>query len=86
MTKPKQTKRKTPQAKKTKSWFVPVRGSYLPASAAGWWTYVPYLGYSIFALVVGIDDTKTKALAVLFIVPNWVAATAVMTYVAARKS
>ncbi len=68
------------------AWFVKVRGSYLPASSAGWWTYIPYLAYLIFSLFVGVHDTSNKALAVLFIVPNWVAAAVVMSYIAARKS
>lgn len=68
------------------TWFVPVRGSYLPASPEGWWTYVPFLSYLIFAGVVGYRDTSSTAMAVMFIVPNWIAAAAVMTYIAARKS
>jgi hypothetical protein len=71
---------------KSGAWFSPVRGSYLPVSAAGWWTYVPFIAYLIFSLVVGIRDTSSAAIAILFIVPNWVAAGIVMTYVANRKS
>lgn len=80
---PKRTKR--PKAKRG-AWFIPVRGSYLPASPAGWWTYVPFVGYLVFSLVIGINQTSSKTLAVLYIVPNWVAATVVMTYIASRKS
>ena len=79
------TIRKTPKAKKG-AWFVPVRGSYLPASPAGWLTYLPFVTYLVFTLVVGVHDTSTWSLAVLFVVPNWIAATAVMTWIAARKS
>ena len=68
------------------AWFVPTRGSYLPARPAGWWTYVPFVGYLIFALIVGIRDTSSAAIAIMFIVPNWIAASVVMTYIAARKS
>jgi hypothetical protein len=78
-------KTKRPKAKPG-AWFVPVRGSYLPASAAGWWMYVPFVAYLVFSLVAGINETSSKAVAVLFVVPNWVAATVVMTYIAARKS
>lgn len=67
-------------------WFTPMRGSYLPVSAVGWLTYVPYLAYMVFTLVVGLKEAGSKALAVLFIIPNWVAASAVMTYLAAHKS
>ncbi|HSX28950.1 MAG TPA: hypothetical protein VLE73_00155 [Candidatus Saccharimonadales bacterium] len=68
------------------AWFVPLRGSYIPASAAGWWTYLPFTAYLVFALVAGLQGTESIAMATLFIVPNWIAAAAVMTYIAARKS
>lgn len=81
----KKTKRSYKKARPG-AWFIPVRGSFLPASSAGWWTYVPFLAYLIFALVVGIKDTSKATIAVLFIVPNWVAAAVVMTYIASKKS
>jgi hypothetical protein len=81
----KKIKNKRPKAKPG-AWFVAMRGSYLPASSAGWWTYVPFVAYLISTLIVGINDTSSSAVAILFIVPNWVAATTVMTYIAARKS
>ena len=68
------------------AWFVTVRGSYLPASSAGWLTYVPFIAYLIFALVVGIKETSSIAVATLFIVPNWAAAAVIMTYLASKKS
>jgi len=68
------------------AWFIPVRGSYLPASPAGWWTYVPFVAYLVFSLIVGLNNTSSNALAVLYVVPNWVAAAVVMTFIAARKS
>ena len=76
---------KRPKAK-PEAWFVPVRGSYLPVSAAGWWTYLPFTAYLVFSLFAGIEDTSSTAIAILFIAPNWIAATAILTYVAARKS
>lgn len=69
-----------------KVWFRRTRGSYLPVSAEGWLTYVPFLVYLIFALAAGINETDSMAVAILFIVPNWVAVTVVMTYIAAHKS
>jgi hypothetical protein len=78
-------KSRYPKAKKG-AWFIRVRGSYLPASASGWLTYIPYAGYLIFTLVVGWKNVSSHGLAILFIVPNWIAATAVMTWIAARKS
>jgi hypothetical protein len=76
---------KRPKVKKG-AWFVPVRGSYLPASTAGWLTYIPYTAYLVFTLVVGMNDVKPWTKSVLYIVPNLVAATVIMTYIAARKS
>jgi len=75
-------------AKKTKSkkWFVPVRGSYLPNSWQAWLLYLPYVAYLVFALVFGWQNTGGPAKSILFIVPNWIAATIVMTWIAKRTS
>jgi hypothetical protein len=75
-------------AKKSKRrrWFIPVRGSYLPNSPAGWLSYTPFTAYLVFALVFGWRDTDTTAQAVLFIVPNWIAAAVMMTWLAKRTS
>jgi hypothetical protein len=80
------TKKTKRRKAKSGTWFMAVRGSYIPSSSAGWWTYVPYVAYLLFALIVGLKDTSSTALAILFIVPNWVAASVVMTYIASRKS
>jgi hypothetical protein len=79
------TKSKKPKAK-AGAWFMPTRGSYLPASPEGWLTYLPFVAYLLFALIVGLRDTTSWGIAILFIVPNWVAASVIMTYIAARKS
>ncbi|MBX4201685.1 hypothetical protein KW803_02215 [Candidatus Saccharibacteria bacterium] len=71
---------------KSKKWFIPVRGSYLPNSGMGWLIYLPFTAYLIFALVYGCQNTDSAAKAVLFIVPNWVAAAVVMTWIAKRAS
>jgi hypothetical protein len=75
-------------ARKTKSqkWFIPVRGSYLPNNRFGWLTYIPFTAYLVFALVVGWQNTDTTGMAILFIVPNWVAAAGIMTWIAKRTS
>jgi hypothetical protein len=75
-------------AKKSKRrrWFIPVRGSYLPNSPAGRLSYIPFTAYLVFALVFGWRDTDTTAQAVLFIVPNWIAAAVMMTWLAKRTS
>lgn len=75
-------------AKKSKKqkWFKPVRGSYLPNSWQGWLTYLPFTAYLIFALIIGWQHASDTGQAILFIAPNWIAATAVMTWVAKRTS
>jgi hypothetical protein len=75
-------------AKKSKKskWFIPVRGSYLPNNWLGWLTYLPFTAYLLFSAYFGWQDTNTAAGAVLFIVPNWIAAAAVMTWLAKRTS
>jgi hypothetical protein len=66
--------------------FIAVRGSYLPNNWLGWLSYLPFLAYLIFALVYGWQNTDTAARAILFIVPNWIAATVVMTWIAKHNS
>jgi hypothetical protein len=84
----KKTAHKIARSKKLSpgAWFISVRGSYLPASAAGWLTYIPFVGYLFGSLYVAVHHTHDAALIVLYVVPNWVAAGAVMSYLAARKS
>jgi hypothetical protein len=75
-------------AKKSKKqkWFIPVRGSYLPNSWQAWLLYIPFMAYLVFAMVYGWSKTETVSTAVLFIVPNWIAAVAIMTWIAKRTS
>ena len=79
-------KQRTVPKHKKGAWFVPVRGSYLPVSWQGWLTYVPFIAYLIFSMQVAKEVTSSVATAVLIIVPNWVAATIVMTWLARRTS
>lgn len=73
--------------KKHKStWFIKVRGSYLPGNAIGWLTYIPFLAYLLFVGVVALNESESFLIATLFIVPNWVVAAIVMTYLAAHHS
>jgi hypothetical protein len=72
--------------KKSKKWFIPVRGSYLPNSWQGWMLYVPFLAYLLWAVWAGFENTGSSSTAVLFILPNWIAAVVVMTWVAKRTS
>jgi hypothetical protein len=78
-------KQKYPKAGKD-AWFIPVRGSYLPWSWQGWLTYIPFTAYLVYSLIVAFDYTGNNLQAVLWIVPNWVAAAIIMTWVAKRTS
>jgi hypothetical protein len=75
-------------ARKTKAqkWFTPVRGSYLPNNGIGWLSYIPFTAYLVFALAAGWRYTANTYEAILFIIPNWVAAVVVMTWLAKRTS
>jgi hypothetical protein len=71
---------------KNKKWFIKVRGSYLPNTTKGAVTYIPFLAYLIFVLVVAFNDAATVAAALLVIFPNFVCAGVVMNWVASNKS
>ena len=75
-------------ARKTKSqkWFIPVRGSYLPNNWRGWLSYIPFMAYLALAAYLGWRYTANNYEAVLYIIPNWVAAAVIMTWVAKRTS
>lgn len=68
------------------TWFIKVRGSYLPHNVIGWLTYIPFLAYLIFVGVIAVQEADSLLLATLFIIPNWAVATAVITYLATRHS
>lgn len=68
------------------AWFIRLRGSYLPVSWQGWLTYIPFTSYLVYSLYVAFVYTGNNLKAVLWIVPNWVAATAAMTWLARNKS
>jgi hypothetical protein len=71
---------------KSKKWFKKKRGSYIPCSTNGWLTYIPYIAYMASSVVVVHSQTKSISLLVYEIVPQWIAATIVITWVAQRKS
>lgn len=71
---------------KKQKWFIPVRGSYIPNNWKGWLTYIPFSAYLLFSFCFGWHITDSVAKATVVILPNWVAAAAVMTWVAKRTS
>jgi hypothetical protein len=68
------------------AWFVRLRGSYLPVSWQGWLTYIPFVAYLAFSLIVAWRYSGNNLKIVILTVPNWVAAAVVMTWIAKRKS
>ena len=71
---------------KQKAWFVKTRGSFLPRTWQGILIYLCYVAYLIFALVEAINTQSSVARAILFIVPQWVAAIVVVTWLANNHS
>jgi hypothetical protein len=53
---------------------------------AGWLSYIPFIAYLMLVGIIADHNTASLALAILLIVPNWVAAAVVLTWFAARKS
>jgi len=67
-------------------WFISIRGSYLPKTWQGWLLYIPYLAYLVGVTWYVLTGYPTLAQAVFILVPNWIAAIVIMTWVAQRTS
>jgi hypothetical protein len=67
-------------------WFIKKRGSYLPCSIQGWITYIPYIGYLVSSAIIVNIHTGTVVDLLYGIVPQWVAATVVLTWIAGKRS
>jgi hypothetical protein len=74
------------KTKKKSKWFKKIRGSYIPCSTAGWVTYIPFVAYLLAVPYIAVVNTDNLLIAGLLTIPNWVAATVVMTYIATQKS
>jgi hypothetical protein len=64
------------------AWFVAVRGSYLPVSWKGWLTYIPFVAYVAYSTVIAFGYTGNTLKAIVWVVPNWIAAAVIMTWLA----
>jgi len=78
-------KQKLPKLKKG-AWFYKVRGSYLPATWQAWLTYIPFTGFLVWSLLWAINSDTNLTQATLTTFAAWVAAAAVMTWIAKQKS
>jgi hypothetical protein len=74
--------KKTPPPK----WFIKTRGSYLPNSWQGWLTYIPYAAYLVGPLILVLHNQDDFWTALFIVIPNWIAAVAIMQWIAVRKS
>jgi hypothetical protein len=72
--------------KRTEKWFIKKRGSYLPSSWQGWLTYIPFIGYLVASYIVVNRNTSSISNVAFSLVPQWVVATVIMTWIAQRKS
>jgi hypothetical protein len=72
--------------KHNKPWFRAVRGSYLPISWEGWALYIPYALYIIAPLVFVLRRGYTFWQSLFIVLPNWVAAGAILTWIASRTA
>lgn len=71
---------------KKQTWFIKVRGSYLPSSWQGWASFVPFTVFLI-AVVAGAFAMQDSTLAALYMIfPQWIAGAVVMTWIASQKS
>lgn len=70
----------------SKIWFRKVRGSYLPASWQGLGIYFIYLGFLITSYVYAYNNEETVLAVVFTLFPQWVAAVAVVHFLAAKKA
>lgn len=69
-----------------KAWFVKTRGSYLPKTWQGGLLYLLYLVYLVWALVFVLKGDYEFWNGLFFIVPNWIAACVIFSWLASQKS
>lgn len=74
------------RSSRSKPWFIKTRGSYLPKNLQGALTYIPYLAYLVGVLVFVLRRKDSFWLAVFTLIPNYLAASIVLTWIAKQKS
>lgn len=68
------------------TWFVKVRGSYLPYSWQAWVSYLPFIGVLVWAQLALESSGLDTSIAVLIYFSVLVSCGVVMTWIAAHKS
>ncbi len=74
------------KTKKSPVWFTEVRGSYLPESAEGWLTYIPFIGYCIAIAIVVFQQSNALWYQLFITASQWLLATIILTLVASQHS
>ena len=69
-----------------KKWFKRIRGSYLPISWEGWLTYIPFAAFLIGSIVIVSTGDNRIVYIIYTLLPQWVAAAVIMTWIASHKS
>ena len=72
--------------KKTNTWFIKVRGSYLPNSWQGWLLYVPFVAYLVAAMVYAWGSDESLFRVVFGLATQFMLAGVIMTWVASKNS
>ena len=75
-------KRKIPKG----AWFIPIRGSYLPASWQGLILYVLFVTYLVAAVFIVAKHNASVLYIAMQVLVQWIVATIIMTWIAQRKS
>lgn len=73
-------------AKNRQKWFKKVRSSFIPISWQGWLCYVPYVAFLILSYLYVMYSFGYSLISLFIIIPNWVAAAVVMSWVASKRS
>jgi hypothetical protein len=71
---------------KNDKWFKKENWSYIPISAAGWLTYVPFIGFLVFSFWAVEQQTDNFAGAFFDVFPYWIGAVVIMHWFAGHKS
>lgn len=77
--------KKLPKLRKG-AWFVPVRGSYIPATWQGWFLYVPYVLYIILVCLIVFRENEPLTTKAIMLIPYLVSGLLIMTWIAKKKS
>ena len=67
-------------------WFIKIRGSYLPKTWQAWLSFVPFTAFLVTVVILAVQEGTILQSVFLEIIPAWVAAAVVMTWLAELQS